>query len=98
MTAGASAPEDLVRAVVERIAPTDGVEPVFVTDEDEYFPPPRELRELLPALDGVVALMLGGDPVAAIERGGPFTDDRAADASRILEALVVRPDAARPSN
>ena len=27
--------------------PTDGVEEVRVTDEDEYFPPPRELRELL---------------------------------------------------
>ena len=46
VTAGASAPEDLVQAVIERLAPTDGVEPVHVTDEDEYFPPPRELREL----------------------------------------------------
>ena len=50
VTAGASAPEDVVRAVVDQLAPTEGVEPVFVTDEDEYFPPPRELRELIPAL------------------------------------------------
>ena len=40
VTAGASAPEDLVQAVVARLAPRDGVETVHVTDEDEYFPPP----------------------------------------------------------
>src|SRR5438874_4838190 len=48
VTAGASAPEELVRAVIERLAPTDGVEEVLLTDEEEYFPPPRELRDLLP--------------------------------------------------
>jgi 4-hydroxy-3-methylbut-2-en-1-yl diphosphate reductase len=88
VTAGASAPEDLVRAVVERLAPTEGVEPVFVTDEDEYFPPPRELRELVPALDALVTLMLGADPTAGSTRGGPFSDDRTADASLVLEALA----------
>jgi len=46
VTAGASAPEDLVQAVIARLAPRDGVETVHVTDEDEYFPPPRDLREL----------------------------------------------------
>ena len=51
VTAGASAPEDLVQAVIARLAPTEGVVPVHVTDEDEYFPPPRELRELMTALD-----------------------------------------------
>ncbi len=88
MTAGASAPEDLVRAVVERLAPEAGVEHVFVTDEDEYFPPPRELRELVPALDAVTRLLLGADPGAAQARGGPFTDDRRADASAVLEQLA----------
>jgi 4-hydroxy-3-methylbut-2-enyl diphosphate reductase len=48
VTAGASAPEDLVTAVIERLAPRDGVELVDVTTEEEYFPPPRELRNLLP--------------------------------------------------
>jgi 4-hydroxy-3-methylbut-2-enyl diphosphate reductase len=48
VTAGASAPEELVRAVIERLAPREGVEEVALTDEEEYFPPPRELRELLP--------------------------------------------------
>ena len=46
VTAGAAAPEDLVQAVIERLAPVHGVETVHVTDEDEYFPPPREIREL----------------------------------------------------
>ncbi|HEV3352593.1 MAG TPA: 4-hydroxy-3-methylbut-2-enyl diphosphate reductase [Acidimicrobiales bacterium] len=49
VTAGASAPEELVRAVIERLGPRNGVEEVRLTDEEEYFPPPRELRELLPA-------------------------------------------------
>jgi 4-hydroxy-3-methylbut-2-enyl diphosphate reductase len=93
VTAGASAPDDLVRSVVERLDPAEGVEPVFVTDEDEYFPPPRELRELLPALDGAAALLLGGDPARARALGGAFTDDRAVDASDALAGLVGRPTA-----
>jgi 4-hydroxy-3-methylbut-2-enyl diphosphate reductase len=52
VTAGASAPEELVRAVIERLAPTGGVETVHVTDEDEYFPLPRELRDLVRAHTG----------------------------------------------
>ena len=40
VTAGASAPEDVVQAVIAELAPTEGVELVHVTDEDEYFPPP----------------------------------------------------------
>ncbi len=51
VTAGASAPEDVVQAVIDALAPVDGVEHVHVTDEDEYFPPPRELRELIPTAD-----------------------------------------------
>ncbi|MFZ8822445.1 MAG: 4-hydroxy-3-methylbut-2-enyl diphosphate reductase, partial [Ilumatobacteraceae bacterium] len=46
VTAGASAPEQLVREVLERLAPEHGIELVRVTDEDEYFPPPRNIREL----------------------------------------------------
>ena len=33
----------------------DGVELVHVTEEDEYFPPPRELRELIPADDRTIS-------------------------------------------
>jgi 4-hydroxy-3-methylbut-2-enyl diphosphate reductase len=82
VTAGASAPEDLVRAVIERLAPADGVEEVGVTDEDEYFPPPRNLRELLASIDVAATLSLGG-PLA--ER--PPLEDREIDASEVLESL-----------
>jgi len=91
VTAGASAPDDLVRSVVERLDPSDGIEPVYVTDEDEYFPPPRELRELLPALDTAAALLLGGDPERARTLGGTFADDRAVDASDALAGLAGSP-------
>ena len=47
VTAGASAPEELVLAVIARLNPRRGIEEVRVTDEEEYFPPPRELRELI---------------------------------------------------
>ena len=60
----------------------DGVETVRVTDEDEYFPPPRELRELIPALDAAAALLLGGDVTTVRAAGGPFADDRTLDASK----------------
>jgi 4-hydroxy-3-methylbut-2-enyl diphosphate reductase len=89
VTAGASAPEDLVDAVIARLDPRDGVEVVHVTDEDEYFPPPRELRDLVPALDALVALVSGDDPAAARARRGPFGDDRDADASHTLAALAT---------
>ena len=58
VTAGASAPDELVDAVVARLAPTHGVEEVRVTDEEEYFPPPPELRDLLKGLAGALALGL----------------------------------------
>jgi 4-hydroxy-3-methylbut-2-en-1-yl diphosphate reductase len=87
VTAGASAPEELVESVIARLAPRHGVEVVRMTDEDEYFPPPRELRELIPALDAVAALMLGGDVTAVRAPGGPFVDDRTLDASNVLAAF-----------
>ncbi|HEX5614291.1 MAG TPA: 4-hydroxy-3-methylbut-2-enyl diphosphate reductase [Acidimicrobiia bacterium] len=88
VTAGASAPEDLVASVIAKLAPRAGVEPVRVTEEDEYFPPPRELRELVPALDALAALMTGGDPQQARARGGDFADDRRRDASDVLASLA----------
>jgi 4-hydroxy-3-methylbut-2-enyl diphosphate reductase len=87
LTAGASAPEELVQRVIDRVAPSHGVRPVDVTDEDEYFPPPRDLRELVRTLDSVVALMCGGDPAAAVAMGGPFTGDRAQVATVALSSV-----------
>src|SRR3954447_8837025 len=70
VTAGASAPEDLVRAVIDRLAPTDGVELVSVTEEDEYFPPPPELRDLLPA-GGAEDRSVAASEVLASMTSGP---------------------------
>ncbi len=81
VTAGASAPEELVEAVIARLAPRDGVQEVRHTDEDEYFPPPRELRDLLAALDIVAAGTLGGHVDAPVE------NDRRVAASEVLAGL-----------
>jgi 4-hydroxy-3-methylbut-2-enyl diphosphate reductase len=85
VTAGASAPEELVDAVLARLAPTDGVEEVRITDEDEYFPPPRELRELLAAIDVAATATLGG----SIARR-PKVADREVAASDVLASLSTR--------
>jgi 4-hydroxy-3-methylbut-2-enyl diphosphate reductase len=58
VTAGASAPESIVNAVIARLAPRDGVEVNTSVVEDEYFPPPPELREMLKTLAAVLDLAL----------------------------------------
>jgi 4-hydroxy-3-methylbut-2-en-1-yl diphosphate reductase len=82
VTAGASAPEELVDAVIARLAPRTGVEEINVTDEDEYFPPPRNIRELQVAIELAATTMTGGSLQA-----GPLMDDRALAASDVLAAL-----------
>jgi len=82
VTAGASAPEDLVRSVIERLSPAHGVEEIRVTDEDEYFPPPRNLRDLLGAIEAATLVTLGGTDRAPL-------DDRGIDASDVLESLAA---------
>ena len=85
VTAGASAPEELVRGVVERLAPAQGVELVTLTGEEEYFPPPRELRDLVRAAVAATSasLFAPADPAA------PLADDRAVSASGVLDDLMV---------
>jgi 4-hydroxy-3-methylbut-2-enyl diphosphate reductase len=83
VTAGASAPEELVTAVIETLAPSEGVEEVRITEEDEYFPPPRSLRELVDAVDAAVLTSLGG------RSGGVVAPvDRQIDASAVLASLA----------
>jgi len=82
VTAGASAPEELVDAVIARLAPRTGVEEINVTDEDEYFPPPRNIRELQAAIELAATTMTGGSLQA-----GPLMDDHALAASDVLAAL-----------
>jgi 4-hydroxy-3-methylbut-2-enyl diphosphate reductase len=82
VTAGASAPEELVDAVIARLAPTNGVGEVRFTEEDEYFPPPRNLRDLQTAIETAITAMSGG---SLSQR--PQVDDRALAASAVLASL-----------
>jgi len=59
VTAGASAPDWLIEDLLKRLDPREGVEIVQTTDEDEYFPPPPELRELLRCLGYAAGVALG---------------------------------------
>ena len=61
---------------------TAGVEELKITDEDEYFPPPRELRELLSALETAVYALLA---VPHDARMAPL--DRETAASEVLASL-----------
>ena len=58
VTAGASAPESIVNEVLAALDPIEGIDVRSVIVEDEYFPPPPELRELLRALAALVDLAL----------------------------------------
>lgn len=83
VTAGASAPEELVDAVLAKLAPRGGVTEVNVTEEDEYFPPPRELRDLARVMATAVGAALGSPP----DQGPALADDRQRSASEALDAL-----------
>jgi 4-hydroxy-3-methylbut-2-en-1-yl diphosphate reductase len=80
VTAGASAPEWVVDEVLARLSPRAGVEPVDVLDEDEYFPPPRELRDLLRG----VALATGASFGGVAHAEAPLGADRQVPASAVL--------------
>lgn len=82
VTAGASASEELVESVINRLDPLNGVSEVRITEEDEYFPPPRKLRDLLTAIDAAAAFTLG-----ARRTDTPPTEDRQLGASEVLRLL-----------
>ncbi|MCB2223052.1 MAG: 4-hydroxy-3-methylbut-2-enyl diphosphate reductase [Actinobacteria bacterium] len=84
ITAGASAPDQSVRAVIEAVGPTGGVERVAVTREGEYFPPPPQLRALIGTLQ---ALVEGAVTARRPGMPGPLDDDRAWDAAGALDLL-----------
>lgn len=84
VTAGASASEELVESVLNRLAPVNGVREVRITEEDEYFPTPRNLRDLLNSIDAAAALSVGASPGQR-----PNTDDRQLGASEVLRLLEV---------
>jgi 4-hydroxy-3-methylbut-2-enyl diphosphate reductase len=86
LTAGASAPDHLVQEVIDRIAPTEGFELFRVTDEEEYFPLPRQLRGFLTALQAAVE---GGFTARHPGRPGLLENDRQWTATEALQ--LVRP-------
>jgi 4-hydroxy-3-methylbut-2-enyl diphosphate reductase len=88
VTAGASAPDQLVFAVIEAIGPSDGVETVQVTTEGEYFPLPRDLRRLLAALQAAVE---GGYTARNPGQRGELDHDREWTANEALEMLALSP-------
>lgn len=83
VTAGASAPEELVEAVLARLAPAHGIEVVRITEEDEYFPPPRNIRELQTSIELASTMLLGGSLLTR-----PVMEDRNLPASEVLAALA----------
>ncbi len=84
VTAGASAPEALVQEVLDVLAPVYGVQAVAVTEEDEYFPPPPELRELLRVLALALGVLVGAPGPPA----DPVASDRGHSAADVLEVLA----------
>ena len=96
VTAGASAPEALVQAVVARLNPVNGVVACPVTLEEEYFPPPPELRELLRGLETALSLLNGAPssgPVGPNQAEGDssaraLAGDRTTVAADVLERLA----------
>ncbi len=72
----------LFNSVIARLAPRDGVDEVTITDEDEYFPPPRNLRELIDAVDGLAGFGFGSVPETR-----PEANDRRLAASDVLATL-----------
>ena len=86
VTAGASAPEELVAGVIARLAPARGITLVDVLAEDEYFPPPPELRKLLDAVGALLSFSLGGPFTGATV----LADDRSVQAVDVLDTLIAR--------
>jgi len=84
VTAGASAPDQRVRAVIDAVDPEDGVDLVRVTEEDEYFPLPPQLRRFVSVLQAAVE---GGFGCSTRGEAGPFEHDREWGATEALELL-----------
>lgn len=83
VTAGASAPEELVAEIIRLLAPKNGVREVKIAQEDEYFPPPRHIRQLQAAIELVATAMLGGS-----HDSRRIVDDKKVAASTVLALLA----------
>jgi len=85
VTAGASAPDQSVRAVIDGLGATE-VRVVSVTSEDEYFPLPPSLRRMLGALQAAVE---AGVSARSPGRPGPLDDDRNWGAAEALDLIEI---------
>ena len=87
--AGASAPESLVEEVLGCLAPAHGTEEVVAVPEDEYFPLPRELREVLRAVAGALDAVAFAPPPAPGSAAAEMAnvDGRHLPAAAVLAAL-----------
>ncbi len=88
VTAGASAPDEIIDEVIRKLNPLEGVETVSQTHEDEYFPPPPELRDLMKLLYNVASLAFGQK---ADGRSSILSNDRRDKASDALIGLTKLP-------
>ncbi|HSF84610.1 MAG TPA: 4-hydroxy-3-methylbut-2-enyl diphosphate reductase [Acidimicrobiia bacterium] len=86
ITAGASAPDQRVQAIIEVVAPTEGVDLLRVTQEDEYFPLPPSLRKFVVTLQ---ALVEGAYACRTPAQSGLIERDREWGATEALELLEV---------
>jgi len=84
VTAGASAPESIVQEVVNALAARNGVDTVSATLEEEYFPPPPELRELIRTL----TVLLNAVFQAPSRDLDPSMEDRSFTAAMVLEGAI----------
>ena len=84
VTAGASAPESIINEVLAVLNPTEGVTVKSVVIEDEYFPPPPELREMLRAISAFVDLVLQTPKNSALDTQA----DREFTAAEVLSAFT----------
>ncbi len=84
VTAGASAPEELVAEIIRLLAPKNGVREFKIAQEDEYFPPPRHIRQLQAAIELVATAMLGGS-----HDSRRIVDDKKVAASTVLAQLAI---------
>jgi len=86
VAAGASAPDQRVQEVIASVDPLAGIEITRVTEEDEYFPLPPQLRRFMQSLQ---ALVEGGFACSTPGEHGPVELDRHTSATDALEILGV---------
>jgi 4-hydroxy-3-methylbut-2-en-1-yl diphosphate reductase len=87
VTAGASAPDHLVQQVIDRVSPTLGFELFSVTEEEEYFPLPRQLRAFVSTLQTLVEASVTARPAGP----GPLERDREWTATEALDLVTGSP-------